>query len=82
MLRESLRSHDQLLLHVAGRPAPEAMLAAKCRRQGGQSVWSERRVRLEHGDGLTPDLLPAVKEMGVIVVQNPSHLSLYPGIQW
>jgi predicted amidohydrolase YtcJ len=82
MLQESLRNQDQLLVHVSGRPAAEAMLDAM-QRAGGKSVWSKRRVRFEHGDGLTPDLFPAVKEMGVIVVQNPSHLNaknMVPGL--
>jgi hypothetical protein len=82
MLQESLRNQDQLLLHVSGRPAPEAMLDAM-KAAGGKSIWSERRVRFEHGDGLTPDLFPAVKEMGVVVVQNPAHLDgvdILPGV--
>jgi predicted amidohydrolase YtcJ len=82
MLQESLRNQDPLLLHVSGRPAAEALLGAM-KAAGGKSVWSERRVRFEHGDGLTPDLFPAVKEMGVIVVQNPSHLDakhMVPGL--
>lgn len=82
MLQESLRKKDQLLLHVSGRPAPEALLGAM-KAAGGKSVWSKRRVRFEHGDGLTHDLFPAIKEMGVIVVQNPSHLDgvdLLPGL--
>jgi predicted amidohydrolase YtcJ len=33
-------------------------------------------VRFEHGDGILPNLIPRVKALGVIVVQNPSHLDL------
>lgn len=82
MLQESLRNQDPLLLHVSGRPATEALLGAM-KAAGGKSVWSNRRVRFEHGDGLTPDLFPAVKQLGVIVVQNPSHLDvkhMLPGL--
>jgi predicted amidohydrolase YtcJ len=82
MLEESLRNQDQLLVHVSGHPSAESMLD-EMQRAGGKSVWSKRRVRFEHGDGLTPDLLPAVKQMGVIVVQNPSHLNanhMVPGL--
>jgi hypothetical protein len=74
MLRESLEHDDQLLLHVFGHPAPEAMLKTM-RANGGTKVWAARRVRFEHGDGLTPDLIPQVKELGVVVVQNPTHLA-------
>jgi predicted amidohydrolase YtcJ len=42
---------------------------------GGAQVWAKQRVRFEHGDGLIPDLIPRVKEMGIVVVQNPTHLA-------
>jgi predicted amidohydrolase YtcJ len=32
-------------------------------------------VRFEHGDGLSPDLIPKVKNLGIVVVENPSHLA-------
>src|SRR3546814_16951198 len=34
------------------------------------------RLRFEHGDGLRADLLARVRDYGVIVVQNPSHLTI------
>ena len=43
---------------------------------GGKDVWAGRRVRFEHGDGLYPDLVPRVKELGIVVVQNPAHLAV------
>jgi predicted amidohydrolase YtcJ len=74
MLQESLRNNDQLLLHVSGYPAPAAMLDAM-QAAGGKEVWAGRRVRFEHGDGIFPDLVPRVKEFGIVVVQNPAHLN-------
>jgi predicted amidohydrolase YtcJ len=74
MLRESLHDHDQLLLHVAAYPPAAAMLTAM-QAEGGAQVWAKQRVRFEHGDSLTPDLIPRVKEMGIVVVQNPIHLA-------
>ena len=74
MLQETLRDHDQLLLHVSGSPAAAAMLSAM-QSAGGAQVWASQRVRFEHGDGLTPDLIPRVKEMGIVVVQNGIHLA-------
>src|SRR3546814_6837002 len=38
--------------------------------------WRPRRLRFEHGDGLRADLLARVRDYGVIVVQNPSHLTI------
>ena len=43
---------------------------------GGAGVWATRRVRIEHGNGITPDLLPQVRNLGVVVVVNPTHASL------
>ncbi|MGA8088789.1 MAG: amidohydrolase family protein [Terracidiphilus sp.] len=75
MLRESLHDHDQLLLHVSSYPPAAAMLNAM-QSAGGAQVWAKQRVRFEHGDGLIPDLIPQVKKMGIVVVQNPTHLAL------
>src|SRR5215471_7890171 len=49
---------------------------AGLQRAGGPQVWATRRVRFEHADSLMPDLIPRAKALGVIVVQNPSHLGL------
>jgi predicted amidohydrolase YtcJ len=74
MLRESLEDHDQLLLHVSAHPAAAEMLNAM-ESAGGARMWRNQRVRFEHGDGLTPDLIPQAKAMGIVVVQNPAHLA-------
>jgi predicted amidohydrolase YtcJ len=74
MLRETLHDHDQLLLHVSAYPPTAAMLSAM-QVEGGAQVWAKHRVRFEHGDSLTPDLIPRAKEMGIVVVQNPIHLA-------
>lgn len=82
MFRESLRNNDQLMFHVFGYGSAAAALSAMQAR-GGSEVWVRRRVRFEHGDGLFPELIPRAKQMGVIVVQNPSHLdviTIFPGL--
>lgn len=75
MLRESLQSNDQLLVHIVGDRSVEAFLHAM-ETTGGKAVWSKRRVRIEHGEGITPELVPRVKALGIIVVQNPIHFTL------
>ncbi len=75
MLRESIRTDDQLLVHVTGYEASAAMLDAM-QREGGEKVWATRRVRFEHGDALFPDLIPRVKRLGIIVVEQGTHLDL------
>jgi predicted amidohydrolase YtcJ len=74
MLDESLKVDDQLLVHVNGYPAAKSMLDAM-EADGGIEVWGGRRVRFEHGHGLFADLIPRVKRLGVIVVQNPRQLA-------
>jgi predicted amidohydrolase YtcJ len=75
MLRESLAHGDQMMFHVSGYLSAAAMLDAM-RAIGGKQVWDGKRVRFEHGDGLFPDLIPRAKEMGIVVVQNPSHFDV------
>jgi hypothetical protein len=75
MLRESLSNDDQLLVHIVGDRTTETFLNAMDA-TGGKAVWSARRVRVEHGDGIMPDLVLRAKEMGVIVVVNPTHFTL------
>lgn len=75
MLRESLQRDDQLLVHVVGDRTVETFLNAMDA-TGGKEVWGKRRVRMEHGDGILPDLVPRFRELGIVVVQNPTHLTL------
>jgi predicted amidohydrolase YtcJ len=74
MLRESLQNRDPLLLHVSGYPAAAALLGAM-QATGGERVWKDKRVRIEHGDGLFPDLQARARSLGVLVVQNPTHFA-------
>jgi len=78
MLRETIARKDQSLLHATGDKTVEAVLNAMEAVDGNSSHWPARRVRIEHGDGLLPDLLPRAKAMGVVVVQNPTHFD--PGV--
>jgi predicted amidohydrolase YtcJ len=75
MLRESLQNDDQLLVHATGDRATEMFLNAMDA-TGGPKVWASKRVRIEHGDGIMPELIARVKGMGLIVVENPTHLAL------
>ena len=75
MLRETVQSGDQLLVHVTGYAAAAAMLEAM-QNSGGEQEWAPRRVRFEHGDALFPDLIPRVKRLGVIVVEQGTHLDM------
>jgi predicted amidohydrolase YtcJ len=75
MLRESLQNDDQLLVHAVGDRSTELFLGAMDA-TGGAKFWASRRVRIEHGDGLMPEFVLRAKQMGVIVVENPTHFTL------
>jgi predicted amidohydrolase YtcJ len=58
MLLESTDRHQQLLMHIIGDNTTEISLDAMDA-TGGPRQWSGKRVRIEHGCGLAPDLLSA-----------------------
>jgi predicted amidohydrolase YtcJ len=66
---------QQPLFHVVGDSAIALVLNA-LDATGGASIWRDARVRLEHGDGLADDQFDRARRLGVIVVQNPTHLDL------
>jgi predicted amidohydrolase YtcJ len=65
-------SEDPLAVHAFGDGAIETYVAA-IERGGRPEVWRAKRPRIEHADMLAPDLIPRVKAMGMLVVQNPTH---------
>jgi predicted amidohydrolase YtcJ len=79
MLADAIKNGEQPLLHAAGDRAISTLL--KVMLQMGARDWPPRRLRIEHGDGLQSDMMPAAVDMGVVVVQNPAHLpfrNFYP----
>jgi predicted amidohydrolase YtcJ len=73
ILKEAFDSKDQTLLHVVGDRTTAAVLDAM-RAAGPAEEWRKKRLRIEHGDGLQPDLIPAAKDLGIVVVINPTHV--------
>jgi predicted amidohydrolase YtcJ len=67
-------SEDPLAVHAFGDAAIEAFVSA-VERGGRPEVWKQKRPRIEHGDMLAPDLVPRVKALGMLVVQNPTHFT-------
>jgi predicted amidohydrolase YtcJ len=74
MLRKSVDYNDPLLVHAVGDRTVELFLNAM-ESEAKRVSWNGRRVRIEHGDGLLPDLVPRALDLGVTVVQNPSHFA-------
>lgn len=72
-------SEDPILMHAVGDGAIDAYLTA-LEQNGLPEVWRDKRPRLEHGDLLYPDLMARAKKLGVVVVQNPAHLTIGPAL--
>lgn len=73
ILERGFQGSQQMALHVVGDAEVQRLFAAM-EKIAPAARWRAKRVRLEHGDGLTADLLPAAKRLGVVVVQNPLHI--------
>jgi predicted amidohydrolase YtcJ len=68
-------TEDPIAVHAVGDRAIETYIAA-LEQAGRAETWRAKRPRLEHGDLLMPDLIPRAKALGLVVVQNPSHLMI------
>jgi predicted amidohydrolase YtcJ len=75
ILLESLQNKEQIIFHAIGDRAIQTIFDAMDR-TGGKKVWWNKRVRIEHGDFLFPDLLLRAKELGIILVQDPFNFRL------
>ena len=75
VMRETLAAREQLLVHAVGDSAIGVLLRLLSA-AAAESTWHALRPRIEHGDFLTPDLLPSARRLGVVVVQNPAHLTI------
>jgi len=75
MLHETIAGRDPLLLHIVGDKTAEIVLKLM-EETDPEAHWKGRRVRFEHGEGLTPDLIPRAAKLGIVMVQNPTHFDL------
>jgi len=71
MFKEAIELDEQNLFHVSGDRTTATVLDVM--KGLGRTDWKTRRVRFEHGDGITAATLPAIREYGVVVVHNPTH---------
>ena len=75
MLEAALERDEQPAFHVSGDSSLAVVLRTMANLAPAER-WRDLRVRLEHGDGLAPDLIPLAAELGVVLIQNPLHLTL------
>lgn len=71
-------TEDPLAVHAFGDAAIVAYVSA-VENGGLAEVWKDKRPRIEHADMTAPDLIPRIKRMNMLVVQNPTHF-LFPEI--
>lgn len=74
-MRRAWSSGDQTLFHAVGDRATAELFKAM-EDTGPANGWKPKRIRIEHGEGITTDLLPQAVKLGVVVVQNPTHFSI------
>lgn len=77
LLREIFARGDQPLLHVSGDVTLFVVLDVM-QTMGSAEQWRSLRPRIEHGEGLAPDLVERARSLGIVLVQNPSHFMLPP----
>ncbi len=66
---------NQLLMHSVGDRALDNALAG-LDDAAPAFLWRLLRPRVEHGDLLRPEQVEKARRLGVVVVQNPTHLAL------
>jgi predicted amidohydrolase YtcJ len=69
------KKENQLLFHLVGDAAIGTLLD-EMEDVAPAEHWRGRRTRIEHGDLLFPADIPRVKNLGIVVVQNATHLAL------
>jgi predicted amidohydrolase YtcJ len=79
ILATALTTHTPLHLHITGDSSARLILHLM-QSLAPDSVWRPLRVRIEHGDGVSGDLLPLARRLGVVIVQNPTHFAFEPGM--
>jgi predicted amidohydrolase YtcJ len=73
ILDHALKTGVQVAFHTCG-DATAAVVFKQMRSLAPAAVWRKQRlVRIEHGDGLAPDLLKEAVTLGAVLIQNPNH---------
>src|SRR5262249_47982884 len=75
ILQLALARPTQLALHVVGDAETDRLLNMM-EQLAPASAWRSKRVRIEHGDGIGRDVFGRVASLGLVVIQNPTHLAI------
>lgn len=72
-----LPGYAQPIHHVAG-DRTAAVFIEGLEATAPDWLWRLLRPRMEHGDMLAPDLIDTAANLGIVVVQNPTHFTMIP----
>ena len=75
ILRRALSSTDQLMLHIVGDRGVDELFSTM-ERLAPPERWARLRVRIEHGEFVSGARIGRARQLGIVVVQNPSHFFL------
>ena len=73
IVRDAAQGEKPRLVHAVGYRAIGALLDAMV---ATPADWPSRRVRIEHGDMITPAQIETARQLGAILVQNPAHFTI------
>ena len=79
ILARALATREQLHLHVSGDSTVRVVFTLM-QALAPDSAWRPLRLRLEHGDFVSGELLPVARRLGVVIVQNPTHFAIDPAL--
>jgi predicted amidohydrolase YtcJ len=77
ILQLALTRSTQLALHVVGDAETDRVLKMM-EQLAPVATWRAKRVRIEHGDGIGRDVFEKAAQLGLVVIQNPTHLAIPP----
>jgi predicted amidohydrolase YtcJ len=77
ILQFALARPTQLALHVVGDAETDRVLKMM-EQLAAVATWRAKRVRIEHGDGIGRDVFEKAAQLGLVVIQNPTHLAIPP----
>lgn len=79
MCLDAIKRKDQLIFHLVGGGTIKTVLSVM---EKIKVDWKPLRPRFEHCDDadISEDFLPRIKKLGIIIVQNPTHLAVFDGI--
>jgi predicted amidohydrolase YtcJ len=75
--RYCLEHKQQVIIHACG-DSTIATVIRTMQAMYPDSFWKNKRVRIEHGDfaGTNAEEINTLKQLGIIIVENPTHLTL------